>query len=379
MIKVLIVDDEPAMLAVMKRKLRRIHDVVVAGSCRNAAQTLEWISRDSADLIFIDIKIAEDNGLDLARRIRDIDGAVDLVFVTSHSEYAMDSFEAYPLDYIVKPVSQSRLERTIVRAVSRRSEAARAEKEEAMACKLQIRGLGGLEVSGRNGMVKWVSRKSAELFAYLLLQRGRETPRSRIIEDVFPDMPIDNANRYLNTAVYQLRKMLQSQVESEVVLSSREEYSLAMERIDADFIAFERCAALSGEWDESELEESMHWESRYAGELFEGKSYLWAVGERARLDELYAVFAKRMIRNLLRVGRKEEASVVAQRLALRYELDEEANALLLRVYRELNDITALRKHYQRFAEHYRQEIGVPVPSEFAELYQQWLPHNGIEV
>lgn len=372
LISVLMVDDEPAMLAVMRRKLERIEGVVVVGSCQTSDEALESLKRERVDLIFVDIKIADDNGLELARRIRDITGEIEIVFVTSHKEYAFDSFDIYPLDYMVKPVSQARLERTISRVAARKGEQESLGQRDVSSNIWKVQGLGGLEVSGRDGPVRWVSRKSAELFAYLLLHRGQETPRSRIIDEVFPDMPLNNANQYLNTAAYQLRKMLQTQAPQEIVRSSREEYSLAMDAIDTDFIAFERYVSSVNEWDESGIQEAIVWESRYIGELFEGKSYLWAVGERTRLEERYTAFSKQLIRQLLLCGRAKEALPIAQKLALRAELDEEACTILLGVYRGLNDLAGMRKHYVLFTERCHLELGVPASAQFEDSYQRLL-------
>lgn len=369
-IKVLIVDDELAMLAVMKRKLARIDDVVVTGSYRNAAQALDAVKREPVDLVFVDIKIANDSGLELARRIREIDGSVYLVFITSHKEFAIDSFDAYPLDYMVKPVVQSRLEQTISRAIAGKAKTKAYGEREADSGELRVRGLGGLEASGRLGPVKWVSRKSAELFACLLLHRGKEVTRDSIIEDVFPDMPLNQANLYLNTVVYQLRQALKFQTDQEIVRSTREEYSLDMTAIDADFIAFESYASTAAEWDEFGIREAISWEARYTGELFEGKSYIWVASERTRLEELYATFAKRIIRWLLRYGQAQKASPIARKIALRHELDEEANSLLLQVYHGMNDMSAFRRHYAQFSELYWRELGIPVSGQFAELYRR---------
>lgn len=92
------------------------------------------------------------------------------------------------LDYIMKPVSLERIEKSVTRArvIHRFTETAQAEPD---SNQVYIYALGGLEVRTAQGSVKWISRKSAELFGYLLLHRGRIVSRARIISEVFGDMP----------------------------------------------------------------------------------------------------------------------------------------------------------------------------------------------
>lgn len=161
--KVLIVDDEPAMLLAMKRLLSNMEDVELVGSFRNAAEALDFVRDREVDLAFLDIKIAKDDGLELARSLRLIRSKLDIVFTTSHSEFAMDAYDVYPLDYMVKPISRKRLAQTITRAASRHSataEAAVAVAVDLTPNKLTVRALGCFEASSMQaGTVKWISKK----------------------------------------------------------------------------------------------------------------------------------------------------------------------------------------------------------------------------
>lgn len=119
--KVLIVDDEPAMLLVLKRMLSKMEGVELVGSFQSAAEALEFVRGRDVDLAILDIMISADNGLELARSMRSIRAELDIVFTTSHAEFALHAYDVYPLDYLVKPISRMRLTQTITRAINGRN------------------------------------------------------------------------------------------------------------------------------------------------------------------------------------------------------------------------------------------------------------------
>lgn len=65
---------------------------------------------NSFDIIFLDIEMGEEDGITVARRIRKIDKKVLIVYVTSHENYMLESFEIRPFRFLVKPVSEEQME-----------------------------------------------------------------------------------------------------------------------------------------------------------------------------------------------------------------------------------------------------------------------------
>ena len=66
---------------------------------------LQWKWGILFDIIFLDIEMGQEDGITVARRIRKIDKKVLIVYVTSHENYMMESFEIRPFRFLVKPVS----------------------------------------------------------------------------------------------------------------------------------------------------------------------------------------------------------------------------------------------------------------------------------
>ncbi|TVX99122.1 response regulator [Cohnella terricola] len=371
--RVLIVDDEPAMLLAMKRLLSSMDGVELVGSFQSAQEALDFVQdgEGEVDLAFLDIQIASDDGLELARSLRSVRAELDIVFTTSHAEYAMDAYDVYPLDYMVKPISRKRLAQTIARAASRRS--ASSDKPVDLAHnRLTVRGLGSFEASSKQaGVVKWISKKSMELFAYLLVNRGRSVGRDRILEDIFPRMPLKNAELYLNTAVYQLRKALTVHGFKEIVISAHDQYRVDVDQVDVDFIQFEQGLEDLSEINVTNETAAIDLEKRFAGELIEDKSFEWATVERERLAILYDSLAKRLANWLLAQKRYREAAQIARRMVSRNEFEEESNLLLLNILGAMGDRQGLYSYYERYKQSLLQELGLQPSEEFYRLIEQF--------
>ncbi|GGD97753.1 response regulator [Paenibacillus nasutitermitis] len=369
--KVLLVDDEPAMLLAMKRMLSTMEDVELVGSFRNAAEVLAFVRNNDVDLAFLDIQIAADNGLELARSLRLIRPKLGIVFTTSHTEYALHAYDVYPLDYIVKPVSRTRLAQTIARAAGR-SGASSDDAGERSPHRLTVRGLGCLEASSKQaGAVKWISKKSMELFAYLVVHRGRSAAKVRMLEDIFPDMPLKNAETYLHTAVYQLRKALSPHGFKEIVISAQEQYRIDLDQADVDFIQFEQGVEKLSEINEENEAAAIELEKRFAGELFEDKSFIWLTVERERLALIYDSFSKRLASWLLARKQFREAAQMARRMVMRNEFEEDSNLLLLNIYGAMGDQRSLHIAYKQYTQLLFDELGLQPSERIQQLYDQY--------
>ncbi|MNZ95782.1 Bacterial transcriptional activator domain protein [compost metagenome] len=219
--------------------------------------------------------------------------------------------------------------------------------------------------------MKWRSKKSMELFAYLLINRGRSVPKVRILEDIFLEMPLKNAEAYLHTAVYQLRKELLQHGFKEMVISVQEQYRVDLNQADVDFIQFEQGVEELSEINAVNEAAAIELEKQFAGELFEDKSFAWAAGERERLTILYVSFARRLASWLLDRKRLGEALQIARRIVSRNEFDEESNLLLLNIFGAMGDRRSLHNYYERYTQLMLRELSLKPSPAVQQLYEQY--------
>jgi DNA-binding LytR/AlgR family response regulator len=112
---ILAVDDEPTQLADLARMLRgapAVREVECAGDGHDA---LVMASAQVYDAIFLDVRMPDLDGLELARVLRRFAVAPQIVFVSAYDSAAVDAFELHALDYLRKPVARARVEEAVER------------------------------------------------------------------------------------------------------------------------------------------------------------------------------------------------------------------------------------------------------------------------
>ena len=111
----LIVDDEPVARKVLRQELACLDGVEVVGEAAEGEAALAQINGLRPDLIFLDIQMPVIGGFELLNRL---DGGhlPVVVMVTAFDQYAIRAFEAGAVDYLLKPVSQERLQTAVERA-----------------------------------------------------------------------------------------------------------------------------------------------------------------------------------------------------------------------------------------------------------------------
>lgn len=82
----------------------------------NASQILDYIKANHTDVLLLDINLKSNiSGIDLAKQVRKYNKNLYLIFTTGHLEYAMLAYKLKTFDYLAKPITQDRLEETVIR------------------------------------------------------------------------------------------------------------------------------------------------------------------------------------------------------------------------------------------------------------------------
>jgi two-component system LytT family response regulator len=365
----MIIDDENGMHLIMKRMLAKVDEVEIVGSFLETKAAYSYLTNHDVDLIFMDINMPKESGLEFAGRLRENGRQMKIVFVTSHSEYSLHAFDVYAFDYIVKPVKQERLLHTIQRALSGMLSVTIPTEQPSSSIRVMCNCLGGIELrNAQNVLVKWKTSKSAELFCYLLIHKGRLVSKAKIIEDIFGDMPPKNGGTYLNTTVYQLRKLLDNYGLKGSLYSDSSHYALDLNQLQVDVLNFEEGCKQMAVVDDSHIEQALELEQLYAGDLFGDRAFSWASSEVERLSLIYTSFTHRLCNALLTRGDSQTAIQLLMKLTAHNELEEGTMRLYMKALALQSNKDALNRRYLQFTETLYSELGISPSPEVTALY-----------
>lgn len=119
-LRVFLVDDEPLAVRRLTRLLEATNAVEIAGSATEPEAALRQIPELAAglDALFLDIQMPGLNGFELLAKLETYP---PVVFTTAFDQYALQAFEVYSIDYLLKPVSAERLAKTLDKIEKRRA------------------------------------------------------------------------------------------------------------------------------------------------------------------------------------------------------------------------------------------------------------------
>ncbi len=117
----MLVDDEPYIRLILRRVIEKTEDFEVVAECESASQALAAFPEKKPDVVFMDIDLNGDSGIDCAKAMLKQNPDVVLIFATAYAEYMPSAFELYAFDYLVKPFDIERIRHTLSR-ISRKNE-----------------------------------------------------------------------------------------------------------------------------------------------------------------------------------------------------------------------------------------------------------------
>ncbi|MBS1525830.1 MAG: response regulator transcription factor [Bacteroidetes bacterium] len=114
MITCIAIDDEPMALEVIERYCQKTGLTDLKATFREPVKAIEYLNRESIDLVFLDINMPDVNGIQLLRTL-----AVKpmVIFTTAYSNYAVESYDLNAVDYLLKPITFERFLAAVNKAI----------------------------------------------------------------------------------------------------------------------------------------------------------------------------------------------------------------------------------------------------------------------
>ena len=149
--KAIIADDEEQLKVNLKSKLLQLWpELTICGEAANGIDALKLIETGQPDIAFLDIKMPGLSGIEIAQKIS---ATCRVVFITAFDQYAIEAFENEAVDYILKPVTDERLAKTIKRLKKQISDVSIPQSDFS---RNMDRLLAVLQNGQHSGYLKWI-------------------------------------------------------------------------------------------------------------------------------------------------------------------------------------------------------------------------------
>lgn len=364
--KAILVDDEIIALEVMANALEPYDDVEIVGIYTDPAQAIKASEIIEPDVVFLDIELGEKNGILVAGEFKSKSKSPEIVFVTAYSEYAIEAFELNAVDYLLKPIQKSRLERTIERLRTTIGEN-QNEDIDGEVEGLILESFGAFVVTDHRGNnLKWRTKKSKELFAYLWVHKDKPLPKDALIEEIFYDKELEKATTLLHTSIYQLRKNLEKLGYKDAVIFRNDSYQLNLS-IESDLE--EMLLILNSNIIDDKNAKKII--DNYKGEFLEKEGYSWAIPMQQMYNSLVTEYLTQYATKKLSRGE----ATVQLRLSLEhlYDLDpynDKIAMLAIEYFSQADRITCLEKFYKNYCTNLWEEMELKPSQETVEYYEK---------
>lgn len=274
--KIAAVDDEAHALERFARMVSDKSDLDLCGLFETGQQLLDYLEDNPLDAVFLDIEMPEMNGIMLSEQVLELHENIDIVFVTAFNQYAVEAFEVHALDYILKPLTEERLQKSLSRLQNKRK-ALKAPS------KIYIQCFGDFEVFLDGEALTWKNSKAKEVLAFLVHKKGVPVSWEKIADAVWPDFNAEKAQTNFHATTYLLRKRLAEAGISHILESVRGNYRVLTDKFSCDVYKLEDMIRRNYT---KRREDILFFGRLKEKGYMEGSGYDWAYPRAAELDSI---------------------------------------------------------------------------------------------
>lgn len=265
--KVIYVDDEKLLLdnfRLTAEGLERIDDLQLFD---NSPDALKWAKDNPVDVAFLDVEMPVMNGIELARRLKEVDENIRIIFATAYQQYALDAFGVEAIAYLLKPYTREEVEHELDRA----SRVKPIPKK-----KIVIKTMPDLVVTVDGKSLSLGHTKQEELLA-LLVDRGETGIVGSDAINCLWDGKISSDSKY-RVAFSRLKEKLKKEGIEHIIASAGNKKYIRTDEVECDlYRMLEGNAAVIG---------------KYSGMYL--RRFSWAEERNAQLQEIKNIFSKKM-------------------------------------------------------------------------------------
>ncbi|MCL2763991.1 MAG: response regulator [Treponema sp.] len=228
---IIAVDDEKYLLKDIEKAIREAVTSATVKGFRKPKDALEVAKGNNIDVAFLDIKMIGMTGLELAKKLKDINGNTNIIFVTGYSEYAIDSYSIPASGYILKPVTKE----AVLEAMKNLRNPVELKSQK----KIKVQCFGNFEVFCDGKPLYFSRAKAKEVFAYLIDRQGAFVTTAEIASVIWEVRTYKkNLPDQIRVIISSLQKTLRENCAENIIIRKHNQIAINKEKIQCDYYEF---------------------------------------------------------------------------------------------------------------------------------------------
>ncbi|SDB07374.1 response regulator [Eubacterium oxidoreducens] len=261
--KILIADDEKMMRTGMQKEVSKVFapkvpQFFLASDGKEAVEIFE--SEPDIALVFLDVEMPRLNGLEVAKRIKEISADVDIIMTTAYSEYAMDAWRLHIGGYLLKPVDAQDIKAELDH-LKITPEDSKDDNGIKITC------FGEFQIEADGVPLHFSRTKSKEMVAYLVAKNSATATRAQISEVLWEGKGGKSKNSYMSALVLDIKNTLREVGWEEIFYHSHNEYRLLSDKVSCDYHEFLKGNPLAIRKYRGEFMSQYSWAEEYIWDL----------------------------------------------------------------------------------------------------------------
>lgn len=189
---VIYVDDERPALENFRFTAAKIEEIASFEMFQDGEEALEFVKNNVVDVAFLDMEMPGVHGLELAKKLKEYDADIRVVFVTAYGQYALEAFSVDAIGYLLKPYTVSDIRKELNKCTYRRLPSHQ----------VTIQTIPSFSLSVNGKVVRISASKPKELFALLVDRADAGITTSEAIACLWPERPDNSSSQSLFRMTY---------------------------------------------------------------------------------------------------------------------------------------------------------------------------------
>jgi len=237
---IIAVDDEYLQLIDLEFAIKEAVPEASVLSFENPLIAADFGSENHIDVAFLDINMPGLNGIDLAKKLKESNPKVNIVFATGYDDYAKESYSVKASDYLTKPIKAE--------AVKTSLKHLRTPLDARPNAKLRVQCFGNFDVFADNKILYFPRQKSKEVLAYLIHKRGTSCNIKELCAVIYDNTEnVSSVEKQIQPVISGMMKTLKESNVDDIIIKNFNSISVDVNKVDCDFYRYlEKDPGLTG-------------------------------------------------------------------------------------------------------------------------------------